>query len=59
MIKLLKLLELPHITAFKSRGVRRLMILITIPQELLRANVNVFRLAAYWWRWENPKPTEG
>jgi len=47
---MLKYIELPHVSVYKRRWVRRLMILITIPQEVVRAIYGVFLGAALWWK---------
>ena len=50
MMKLLKYIELPHMAVYKWRWVRRLMIPLTIPQEIVRAIYGVFWGAAFWWK---------
>ena len=50
MLKLLKYIELPHVATYKSRWVRRIMIVVTTPQELVRAVYYVFCGAALWWK---------
>jgi hypothetical protein len=50
MMKLLKYIELPHMAVYKRRWVRRLMIPLTIPQEIVRAIYGVFWGAAFWWK---------
>jgi hypothetical protein len=52
MWKLLKLIELPHITTYKRRWVRRVMIIVTFPQEAVRAVYHTGRLASLWWKWD-------
>jgi hypothetical protein len=45
---------LPHVSVYKRRWVRRIMIVVTTPQELVRALAytlsSVFAGAAHWWR---------
>lgn len=52
MLKLLKYIELPHVGTYERRWMRRIMIVLTLPQELVRAVYGVFRAAAYSWRLE-------
>jgi hypothetical protein len=50
MLKLLSYIELPPVQSYKRRWVRRIMIPLTIPQELLRSAYYVFASAAFCWR---------
>jgi hypothetical protein len=43
-------MQLPHMSTYKRRWVRRIMIPITIPQEIVRAIYHVFYGAAVWWK---------
>jgi hypothetical protein len=52
MFKLLKYLEVPHITKFKWQWLRRVMIIISFPQETVRAIYGVFCGAKLWWNWD-------
>lgn len=52
-MKYIKWLELPHVSYWKNRWVRRVMIVLTLPQELIRANYSVFAGAALWWKQPN------
>ena len=49
---MLKYFELPHISTYKARWLRRVMIAITIPQEIVRAIYGVFCGAKLWWNWD-------
>jgi hypothetical protein len=40
---------LPHITVYRRRWVRRIMICVHIPYELALAIAGVFRGARFWW----------
>jgi hypothetical protein len=59
MTKLLKLIELPHVMTHKSKWLRRIMITIMIPQELVRAVYGVFASAAMWWQWDGTLDPSG
>jgi hypothetical protein len=50
MLKLLSYIELPHVGTYKRRWVRRIMIVITTPQEAARAVYHTICAAAFWWR---------
>lgn len=56
MINLLKLFELPHISTYKRRWLRRVMIVLTLPQEVARAVYHTFALARVWWKWDGISP---
>jgi hypothetical protein len=47
---MLKYITLPPVTAYKRRWVRRIMIIVTFPQELVRVTYYTFVGAAFWWR---------
>ena len=49
MIKLMKHIELPHVSTYKHRWLRRVMIVLTTPQEIVRAVYHTFVGAKYWW----------
>ena len=49
MIKLLKRIELPHVSVYKRRWLRRVMIVLTTPQEIARAVYHTVLGAKYWW----------
>ena len=50
-MSILKYLKMPHISYWKRRWVRRIMIVIALPQEIVRAIYSVFWHAVYWWKW--------
>lgn len=52
MIKFLKYFELPHIASYKWKWLRRVMIVITFPQEAVRAVYQCGCLAKLWWNWD-------
>jgi hypothetical protein len=56
MINFLKKFELPHISTYKWRWLRRVMIVLTLPQEVARATYQTFRLAGVWWNWDGTTP---
>jgi hypothetical protein len=56
MLNFLKRFELPHITVYKRRGVRRVMIILTLPQEVARAIFGTFYAAKCWWNWDGVLP---
>jgi hypothetical protein len=41
---------LPHISAYKRRWVRRIMIVVTFPQGVVQVISGLLSDAAYWWR---------
>ncbi|MHC2466981.1 hypothetical protein ACVIHD_005993 [Bradyrhizobium embrapense] len=47
-MSVLKLFELPHVSIYRRRWVRRVMIVLTIPQEVARAVMGTLRAAAFW-----------
>ena len=51
MINFLKHFELPHVYTYKWKWLRRVMIVITFPQEVARAIYHVFVAAKSWWNW--------
>lgn len=59
MINFLKKFELPHIYTYKWRWLRRVMIVITTPQEVARAVYSVFLGAKLWWNWDGTRDPNG
>jgi hypothetical protein len=59
MINFFKRFELPHIATYKWQWLRRVMITITIPQELARAVYGVFVGARIWWNWDGTVDNDG
>jgi hypothetical protein len=49
-MSILKYITLPHVGVYKRRWVRRIMIVVTTPQEIVRAVYGVLWGAVYWWR---------
>lgn len=48
-MKFLKLFELPHVSTYKWRWLRRVMIVVTFPQEAARAIYQTYGFAKLWW----------
>ena len=47
---MLKYIDLPHVSVYKRRWVRRIMIVVTTPWALAHAVHDTFVGAAYWWK---------
>lgn len=48
---MLKLIDrLPHVASYKRRWVRRSVIVLTLPVELVRSAILTFHCAGFWWR---------
>jgi len=56
MISLFKKLELPHVSIYKNRWLRRLMIIVMMPQEVARATYHLCGEAKVWWNWDGVEP---
>lgn len=54
MIDFIKQFELPHISTYKWRWLRRVMIVVMMPQEVSRAIYHVICCAKVWWNWDGP-----
>jgi hypothetical protein len=59
MIKFLKLIELPHVFTYKWKWMRRVMIIITFPQEIVRAIYQTYCNARPWWNWDGTVDPNG
>jgi hypothetical protein len=59
MLKLLKYIELPCINTYKRRWVRRIMILISTPQELVRGSYHTIQGAILLWKWDGSVDSNG
>jgi hypothetical protein len=49
---MLKYFELPHVSKYKWKWLRRVMIVITFPQEIVRGIYQVYGFAKLWWNWD-------
>jgi hypothetical protein len=47
---MLKYITLPHVSTYKRRWVRRIMIIVTLPQAFIHANYMMIVGAIRWWR---------
>jgi len=52
MIGFIKKFDLPHISTYKSRWVRRVVIVLTLPLEVARAIYSTCYCAGVWWKWD-------
>jgi len=41
--------KLPHVSTYKRRWVRRIMIVVSFPKAIFQALRGVFRGASFWW----------
>jgi hypothetical protein len=56
IIDFIKKFELPHLSTYKRRWVRRVMIVVTMPQEIARAIYHTFSAAKACWNWGDTPP---
>jgi hypothetical protein len=56
MLNFLKQFELPHISTYKWRWLRRVVIVATLPLEVARAIYHTCYCAGVWWKWDGTTP---
>ena len=47
---MLKYITLPHVSTYERRWLRRIMIIVSLPPELVRVTYLTFSAARLWWK---------